>query len=323
MASLETEGHGVTPRSKGAGRGPGLAEVLWVWLALGVFVLVVFTTYSRSVPDPLYNTSHDGIANGASRALVFLGFPVAVGVIAVLAIVYSVGRGAPLPRFWLGGLATCATALCATAGVPGVVEQSDLDAKPVNVFAAFGVALGLMLTVWVAKSRSIGCPAPWTRLDAGRLALAAALLVLAIPWLVAELGFDSDEVTIARDVFLDYDRRPQSGDRPPDPAVHAGDHHGMDGVLLALVALALSRTVTLMGRTILRTGLTGYLSLGLVYGTANAIQDGWYEQLVKREVVSWEFPSVLEPAPTLAWVLVVLCAACLWVFWESALRWAD
>jgi len=160
MASLETEGRGVTSRSKGAGTGPGLAEVLWVWLVLAVFALVVFTTYSRSFPEPLYNTSHHGVANGASRVLVFLGFPGAFGVIAVVGVVYAVGREASLPRFRLGGLALLGVALCPTAGVPGVVEQSHLDAKPVNVLAAFGVALSLMLTLWATKARGIGRPAP-------------------------------------------------------------------------------------------------------------------------------------------------------------------
>lgn len=298
----------------------GLVEVFWVWLAFALFLLVLFVTYSRSQPEPLYNTSHEGITNGASRALVFLGFPTGFGIIATIGVVYLVGRETRLPRLWLAGGALASVVLCATAAVPGVVEQNDLDAKPVNALAALGVALGLGLTVWVGKAGGIRRPAPWNRLDIVRIALAAALLVLALPWLAAELGFDSDEVPILRDVFLDYDRRTQGDDGGLEPAVHAGDHHGMNGVLLTTVVLALSRTLPLMRPSAGRTVLGGYLSLGLVYGVANAVQDGWNEQLVKRDLVTWEFPSVLEPAPTLAWVILLVCAAGLWVAWEACLR---
>ena len=57
-----------------------------------------------------------------------------------------------------------------------------------------------------------------------------------------------------------------------------GHHHGLDGVLLALSALLLSR----MQVTRLRAVVGAYLALMLAYGLANAVQDAWLEQVVKR-----------------------------------------
>ena len=64
-------------------------------------------------------------------------------------------------------------------------------------------------------------------------------------------------------------------------AVHLGDHHGTDGILLAWTALALSRTVPTMPRAP-QDRAVFYLCLMLVYGLALALEDFWHEQLVKR-----------------------------------------
>jgi hypothetical protein len=63
-------------------------------------------------------------------------------------------------------------------------------------------------------------------------------------------------------------------------AVHLGHHHGMDGALLLLTAVLLSRIRVEPGR--LRIAVYGYLGAMLTYGAANFVQDAWGEQVVKR-----------------------------------------
>jgi hypothetical protein len=93
-------------------------------------------------------------------------------------------------------------------------------------------------------------------------------------------------------------------------AVHLGHHHGLDGTLLALAALALSRIVSQASRRV-RPVLAFYLALMLVYGLANALQDFWLEQLVKRGTTSLELPEMTRPGFTPAWAAIVAAAALL------------
>ena len=96
-------------------------------------------------------------------------------------------------------------------------------------------------------------------------------------------------------------------------AVHLGFHHGTGGVLLALTALLLSRVPA--GRA-----LRGYLSVMLAYGVANAVQDGWNEQLWKRGTVDTHLASVLRPELTWGWLLILLAAAAIYAFWFRQTR---
>jgi hypothetical protein len=91
--------------------------------------------------------------------------------------------------------------------------------------------------------------------------------------------------------------------------VHLGHHHGMDGTLLLLSALPLiplSRRVSGSG---LRLLIQCYAGLQIAYGLANAIQDGWGEQLWKRGWVDSQIPSVLQPEPSLPWLGILAAAA--------------
>ena len=68
------------------------------------------------------------------------------------------------------------------------------------------------------------------------------LLLLSPPWIAAELGFFLNRVPILGRIYLSGQyRREQPGLPPSLPAVHHGDHHGLNGVLLVLTALLLSR----------------------------------------------------------------------------------
>jgi hypothetical protein len=72
-------------RASPEGRLPA-APLTSVFLVWGLYLVVgaaVFATYARLPADRLYHVSGSGIAGGAGRALVFLGFPVSLGAIAI------------------------------------------------------------------------------------------------------------------------------------------------------------------------------------------------------------------------------------------------
>jgi hypothetical protein len=272
-----------------------LGEALAVWGLIGLELAAVLVTYSRIEPAQLYHVDEAGdLAGGLSRALTVLNFPLSLAVIGVAGVV----GGPP----WLVGTAI---ALCATTAIPGVVDEGDFDARLVNVVPALGVALALALTVRAVRRdgaafvhRAYGDPL--------RIVLAAALLVLALPWLAAETGFYfPGDVFLGEEVPRDRDTK--------YTAVHYGFHHGFGGVLLASTALVLSRVPA--GRA-----LRAALSLMLAYGLANALQDAWNEQLWKRYTVDWEIPSMFRPEPSWGWLAIVLGAAVIYVLWFRPAR---
>jgi hypothetical protein len=192
-----------------------------------------------------------------------------------------------------------AIGLCAVTALPGVVDQGDLDGRWINAVPALGVAVALGLTVAAAR-RGVGFVRS-ARGDRLRVALAAVLLLCALPWLSAELGFH-----FPGDVFLG-EEVPAARD-PGLAAVHLGFHHGNGGVLLALSALALSRPA---GSRLLRA----YLSVMLAYGGANAIQDAWNEQLWKRGWLDTALPSVIRPELSLGWLAILVAAVGIYAGW--------
>jgi len=280
---------------------PGLAEVLATWLLYGAVAVAILITYSRLPPTDFYNVSGEGVRAGAGRVLVFLNYPVALVAIALLAVLAERLRGR------LAVVAVFAAVLCAVVFWPGVVEQSDLDAKPVNAVPALGVLVALVLTgVALARggigaSRSFG--GPW---DVVRVVTAVLLLLVALPWLFADVG-----VYVARvpglGFFMSDEVLPEPG-QPRLRAVHLGHHHGLDGILLALTAMALSRVVPAMRTQPLRLALGFYVSLMFVYGLAIALEDFWLEQLVKRGTTSLRIPSMTVPEVSWAWAAILVAA---------------
>jgi hypothetical protein len=291
---------------------PGLHEVVLVWALLGAAAAAVLVTYARVSAAELYNVSEGGAGSGPSRALVLVNYPIALVAVAILALAAE-----RLRRGWVTVLAGTAGILCALVVWPGVVDQSNLDARPINAIPGAGVSIALALTALALRRGGLGRRAPRSPPDALRLAIAAVLLLAAVPWEAAELGFSPD----LEPVFLTGQPHPEP-DHPELVAVHKGHHHGTDGTLLALAALALSRQLPLV-RPRLRTALGLYLSLMLVYGLANALQDFWLEQLVKRGATSFDLPSMLRPSISPAWAAIV--AAALLIHLEASrvvrLRW--
>jgi hypothetical protein len=267
----------------------------------------IFVTYTHVPLSSLYHVSHTGISGGASRTLVALNYPGAFIAIALLgfsmARLFDVsGALSHCEQIVAGGAAAVALTLCLVAGLPGVVSQGDLDAQPINVLPALGVALSLALTIFAIRRTGIGTSPGWSRIDLARIALAAAIVVLALPWVLADLGVYIGDVPGIGGWFMSKEQVTSSG----LPAVHLGHHHGVDGVAFALSALLLSRELGALHTSRLRYPLTPYVALMFVYGLANAAQDFWGEQLVKRGTTGWEFPSVLQPAATPAWGLMLV-----------------
>jgi len=79
----------------------------------------------------------------------------------------------------------------------------------------------------------------------------------------------------------------------------------MDGFLLVITALLLSRLVGGIRQPVLRAVTAFYLALMLVYGATNQVQDLWTEQIVKRGWTNWEIPNVLHPTASAAWAAMV------------------
>lgn len=281
--------------------------MIGVWCLWALAAIAVVVTYSRISAQELYNVSGGGLEGGAGRALVFLGYPIALVALAVLLIV--AGR---LEGVVERGATVVAAALCATVLIPGVVDQGDLDARPINALAAVGVGMVVVLTGIAVARGGIGEPLPFGRADVVRLAVAAFLFVAALPWLFAELGFYIDRIPVLDPIFMSEEPYTENGQAKA--AVHLGDHHGTDGVLLAWTALGLSRTVPTIRADLRRTVLVAYLCLMLVYGLALALEDFWLEQLVKRDVTSVHLPNMIRPDLSLAWGAIVAVTALLAVF---------
>ncbi len=276
---------------------PGLAritqgEAIAAWALWGLMAVAVLATCSWVDPAETYHVSREGLAGGLSRSVTLINFP-----IALVAIALTLVAAAALPRsaWWA---AAPAIALCAT--IPWFVDQDDLDARWVNAIPALGVLIAAGLTV--AATRRVGrALAPWRPWDRWRVALAAIVVLVSLPWITAELGFH-----FPGDFFMGEEPGLEN-DGSTIAAVHLGHHHGTDGALLVLTALLLSR-IRVQGRA-LRIALFGYLGVMLAYGGVNFAQDAWNEQIVKRGWTDASIPSALLPGVKPIWAVVIGLAA--------------
>lgn len=260
-------------------------EVRLVWGLLGAVGLAIFATYLRLPPEQLYNVSEEGLELAAGRLLVFLNYPVSL---VAIAIAWLAAERIHAP--WASWAAAVATPLCAVTAWPGVVDQDDMDAKTINVVPAIGVAVALVLSL----------RAPWERvaklpLDPARIVVGAVVWAAALPWVAAVLGF-----YFPGDVFLGEEIR-RGGDGALHPAVHYGDHEGLDAALLVTSALLLSRLRP-------RLGVMMLVGLAFVYGLAVEWRDLWFEQVVKRAWTSWTPPQVLTPSLSVQWAVLIVLA---------------
>ena len=196
-----------------------------------------------------------------------------------------------------------AIAACLVTALPGVVDRDDLDAKAVNAIPAVGVAItvGLLVVAWPRLG--------WTRVrlpgDPLRIVIAVVVAVGAIPYCFAELGFyapdpiRADEPTPGEDIA----------------SVHLGSHEGMDGTLLALAALLLTRVTPWFAGRRLAAVTSTILALYLAYGVANLVQDDWLEQVVKRGWTDHRISSFVAPQLSIRWGIVIVVGVALEVLW--------
>jgi hypothetical protein len=245
-----------------------------IWAAYGAVMAAIVVTYSRVEHADLYNVSGGGLSAGVSRAIVYANFPVAL-----VAAPLAGWAAARIGTRAAAALAAVAVALCAFVVVPGVVDQADLDARPVNLVPLAGVLLALGLDV----------AAPQQRLRIGRGVLVALVcLALVSPvWIAAELGFHAGlGVFLAGTVWHGH------------AAVHLGHHHGLDGTMLAATGLVL------LGMP--WRGARAYAALMVAYGLVNGAQDAWTEQVVKRGWTAHAIPNALHPAANWAWLAILV-----------------
>jgi hypothetical protein len=270
------------------GSGPSQGEALAAWAIWGVITLTTVVTYSWVDPSETYHVSRSGIGGGLSRAVTLINFP--IGLVAIALVLVAV---AALPRaaWWA---AAPAIALCAT--IPLFNKQGNLDAHWGNAIPAVGVALAIALTLAASRRAGRGF-APRRRWDTARIVVAAVVLLVSLPWLSAQVGFH-----FPGDFFMGEELgREQDGTMIA--AVHLGHHHGLDGSVLLLTALLLSR-VAISGK---RIRIVTFACLGamLAYGAVNCVQDAWNEQLVKRGWIDEPIPSAILPSLKPIWLVVV------------------
>jgi hypothetical protein len=261
-----------------------------VWALFLVVAVEIVVTYARLPPSKLYHVSGTGLAAGLGRALVFVNFPVALAAVPLAVLVADQLRNERVAF----AAAVVATGLCAVVFWPGVVDQGNLDAKAVNAVPAAGVVMTAVL------AGAVGAFALPARIDVALGVILVGLLVLASPWIAADVGLFLDRVPLLGSLFLTG--RVVGG----HPAVHHGHHHGMDGFLLVVAALATVPSLRRAHSSTLAAFVTLYLGLEIAYGLANIANDAWLEQVVKRGWTSVEIPSVLRPAVSLPWFGIVL-----------------
>ena len=278
-----------------------------VWGLLGFVALEILVTYWRLPWNELYHVTGSGPVGGLSRALLFLDFPAALVAVGVL--LYLLDRFDGPVEFWL---AVLGIALCAVVAWPKLVDQGKLDARPVNAIPAVGVAIAFGLTLWSFRGGG-SWKIVYVAGDRVRIAIAVVAVLLALPWEAADLGFSLDGVPGLGSIFLTGSLRTQPGEPVFHPAVHHGHHHGMDGTLLVLVVLVLSRLLGAVRGRRLRGAFGAYLAVLFCYGIGNIANDAWLEQVTKRGWTRWEVPDVTTPKVTAAWGLILLGAACLWL----------
>jgi hypothetical protein len=298
-----------TPQSTSGRSVPSYREALVAAALAGIMAAAVFVTYARLDPENLYHTSVGGLPGAFGRTLVLLNYP-----LALVAIAFAAMAASRLGRRRADAVAVASAILCAVVALPGVLDQDDLDARWVNAVPALGVALAGALTVAALLAGGVGQSVERAYGDRLRVAIAAALLVLAIPWYFAELGFYAPDPILADEVR----RVQEEGERLA--AVHLGHHHGTGGVLLALTALGLSRTLATHRRRRLESLLSGYLALMLAYGVALVVEDAWGEQVWKRGWTDHDIPGLVRPDLAWTWAAIVAAAVAVELLWFRRAR---
>jgi hypothetical protein len=286
-------------------RGCGQGEAIAAWAVWALLLVVVAVTYARVPVAELYRVSNDGLAGGLGRAVVLSNYPIALMAIALVLIAV-----AALPRraWWA---AAPAIVLCSATAF--AVDPSALDVRAVNALPAVGVVVAVALTA-AAASRAGASFVPRLPGDPARLVLGGVVVLSSLPWFAADLG-----TYFPGDIFLT--RTVVTEGNETLAAVHVGHHHGVDGAMLVLTALLLSRARP-PGRR-LRAILTAYVALMFAYGGVNAAEDVWHEQVIKRRWVDWRIPAAQVPSLSFVWLAILALAAVAYLVFAREQRRCD
>jgi hypothetical protein len=286
----------------GSGTRPTRAVII-VWALFGLALVAVAVTYSRFAAMEYYHfPGHGFVDGGLSRALVYTNMP--LGLAAMLLLLAQADRMSRAQR--IGALV--AFVLWLPVFSSRVLDLNNLTARWTNVVPALGVVLALVLTLTTPALR----PAR-VRGDGARVVVGASLVLLALPWIGAELGLHYDGVPVLGQIFQTGELRTEPGRVGVHPAVHYGDHHGLWGTLLVISALLVSRMLGAVRSNRLHAAL-GFLLAGIIlYGLMNIANDAWLEQVVKRGWTDWTIPSVLKPAVNWGWLVIIVGAVAVWL----------
>jgi hypothetical protein len=290
------------------------AHQLLVWSLFLINAVMIVITYLHVPVADLYHVSEGGFVGGLGRALVYANFPASLAALALIGIaVRRIRRSGMVTtnraRHTVSTIGIVAAACCTVTAVPGVVENSDLDAKLANVVPAIGVLMALGLTIVSLCFRERYRPLPWSTRDRIGLVIIAVLTVISLPWLLADLGIYIGDVPLIGRVFMSKEI-PEGGTLH---AVHLGHHHGLDGLLFVTTALILGRLVRTDIASRMASVLRGYFGLMFSYGLLNLAEDAWLEQIVKRGWAEWELPDVLLPELSFGWALILVGAVLAWL----------
>ena len=286
------------------------AHQVAVLALFGLPALAILVTYARLPAADTYNVSKSGLEGGLSRTLLFTNFPFAFAAVSLIGIaVLRVRRViAAESRTLLTAVAFAGVLLCVFTALPGVVDQDDLDAKPVNLIPALGGLIAIVLTGLSIRLDHRPYRLPWTGRDHVGLALIGVLALISLPWFVGELGFYIDDIPVIGRIFMASEIPPGE----PLTAVHLGHHHGFDGFLFVTTSLILGRLVRSDTGTRLAGVLRAYLALMFAYGAANLVNDAWLEQIVKRGSADYRLPSFLRPELSFGWTIMLAGAVVAW-----------
>lgn len=271
---------------------PGLAESLAIWGLAGTVGAAVFVTGSRLGGDGPPNWTV-----GRSHFLAYLGHPVAPAAIG-LAGITAARLG---PRDTSLGVASALVGGVSGALMLDGLRRPESNPRDLASCTIAGAAAGLT-TAALARSGPGGFAAP-PRYDGLRQVLIAAIASGALPWFLADVGIYAGDVPGLRRLVLSRD----TPIAPGQIAVHLGHHHGMDGALLALTGLALSRQLPNLAAGRPRQALSLYLATLAVYGASRWLEDVWNEQVVKRGLARRKPPVVVRagrPEGRGAWLAI-------------------
>ena len=247
---------------------PGLGEPIAVWTTLGAVGVAAFVTGARGE-----RPSDPDWAAGWRQTLAYLGHPVAL-IAPAMALVASQGMDQNHPGMGV-----------ASALAPAALAGWGVSRRPFGVGGGAGAVLagavvagsGGLTVHSVLRGTRAGWAAPLPG-DGWRQTIGGILIGGAVPWFLADAGIYAGDVPAIRRLYLSRD----TPIAPGEVAVHLGHHHGMDGTLLALSGLALSRQLPTLPAGPSRSALSLWLAWLVVYGTARWLEDTWNEQVVKR-----------------------------------------